>query len=52
MDLRYNLLDAASGVVLSSILFYVLNIYIPWVPELDIYLVTIIIVLNCAQLAL
>lgn len=49
MDLRSKLLDVASGIALSCIVTYVLNIYIPWAPDLDIYLFFIIVVLNSAQ---
>jgi hypothetical protein len=45
-------LDVSVGVVFCSVLVYLLNIYISWVPELDIYLFTIIIILNSAQLVL
>lgn len=49
MDLRSKLLDAASGIALSCIVTHVLNIYIPWAPDLDIYLFFVIIILNSAQ---
>lgn len=53
MDLRSNLLEVAlsatSHVVLCCIVTYILNIYIPWAPDLDIYLFIIILLINCAQ---
>mgnify|MGYP001576155809 CR=1 len=50
MDLRAKLLDVASGIALSCVVTYVLNIYIPWAPDLDIYLFILIVILNSAQL--
>lgn len=50
MDLRSKLLDVASGIALSCLVTYILSIYIPWAPELDLYLFFFIIVLNSAQL--
>jgi hypothetical protein len=49
MDLRSELPNVASGIALSCIVTYILNIYIPWAPDLDIYLFTVIVILNSAQ---
>lgn len=49
MDLRSKLLDVASGIALSCSVTYILNIYIPWAPDLDICLFSLIILLNSAQ---
>lgn len=44
--------DVCFGVCLGCVVLYILNQYISWIPDLDIYSIAVIIVLNLAQLVL
>lgn len=46
------LIDISLGIILCSVVAHVLSVYIAWCPELDIYLFSVIVLLNCAPLAL
>jgi hypothetical protein len=42
-------LDVLTGITLSSLLIYVLSLYISWIPDFDIYMFAIVVGLNLLQ---